>query len=54
VTPAAVLFDLDGTLVDTLPVCYLAFRRTLELAGAPAMTTVDLPDSGSTRVCGAT
>ena len=35
---AAVLFDLDGTLVDTLPVCYLAFRRALERAGAPSLT----------------
>src|SRR2546426_4557966 len=34
----AVLFDLDGTLVDTLPVCYLAFRGALERAGAPTMT----------------
>ena len=33
----AVMFDLDGTLVDTLPVCYLAFRRALERAGASPM-----------------
>src|SRR5437764_8388492 len=37
-TLAAVLFDLDGTLVDTLPICYLAFRGALEGAGAPTMT----------------
>jgi pyrophosphatase PpaX len=38
VTLAAVLFDLDGTLVDTLPICYLAFRGALEDAGAATMT----------------
>src|SRR5437867_12625634 len=37
-TLAAVLFDLDGTLVDTLPICYLAFRGALEGAGAPTVT----------------
>jgi HAD superfamily hydrolase (TIGR01549 family) len=26
----AFIFDLDGTLADTLPVCFVAFRRTLE------------------------
>jgi pyrophosphatase PpaX len=25
-----VIFDLDGTLADTLPVCFVAFRRTME------------------------
>jgi HAD superfamily hydrolase (TIGR01549 family) len=25
-----VIFDLDGTLADTLPVCFAAFRRTFE------------------------
>jgi phosphoglycolate phosphatase-like HAD superfamily hydrolase len=38
VTLTAVLFDLDGTLVDTLPICYLAFRGALERAGAATMT----------------
>jgi pyrophosphatase PpaX len=38
----AVMFDLDGTLVDTLPVCYLAFRRALERAGAPTMTDAEI------------
>jgi pyrophosphatase PpaX len=37
-----VLFDLDGTLVDTLPVCYLAFREALVRAGAPAMTDAEI------------
>ena len=41
-TLAAVLFDLDGTLVDTLPICYLAFRGALEGAGAPTMTDGDI------------
>lgn len=26
----AVIFDLDGTLADTLPLCILAFRRSIE------------------------
>ncbi len=25
-----ILFDLDGTLADTLPVCFIAFRQTIE------------------------
>jgi pyrophosphatase PpaX len=37
-TVAAVLFDLDGTLVDTLPICYVAFRRALEMGGAATLT----------------
>jgi phosphoglycolate phosphatase-like HAD superfamily hydrolase len=41
-TVAAVLFDLDGTLVDTLPVCYVAFRRAVEMAGAPTMTDSEI------------
>ena len=27
------IFDLDGTLVDTLPVCFVAFRRAVERLG---------------------
>jgi len=30
---AGALFDLDGTLVDTFAICYLAFRRAVERAG---------------------
>ena len=41
-TLAAVLFDLDGTLVDTLPICYLAFRGALERAGAPTLTDAEI------------
>ena len=36
------MFDLDGTLVDTLPVCYLAFRRALERVGAPSLTDAEI------------
>jgi pyrophosphatase PpaX len=33
---AGAIFDLDGTLVDTLPVCFAAFRRAVErLRGPP-------------------
>lgn len=34
--PNAVLFDLDGTLVDTLPDIHAVLRRTLEEAGRAA------------------
>jgi pyrophosphatase PpaX len=30
VTIAGVIFDLDGTLADTLPVCFAAFRETFQ------------------------
>jgi phosphoglycolate phosphatase-like HAD superfamily hydrolase len=39
---AAVLFDLDGTLVDTLPICYLAFRRAVDRSGGPSLSDADL------------
>jgi phosphoglycolate phosphatase-like HAD superfamily hydrolase len=33
---AGAIFDLDGTLVDTLPVCFAAFRRAFERLGGPS------------------
>lgn len=39
---AAVLFDLDGTLVDTLPICYLAFRRAVDRAGGPSLSDAQI------------
>src|SRR5207244_5815989 len=39
---AAVLFDLDGTLVNTLAVCYLAFRRALQRAGATPLSDAEI------------
>src|SRR5262249_22661150 len=33
---AGALFDLDGTLVDTFAICYLAFRRAVERSGGRA------------------
>jgi HAD superfamily hydrolase (TIGR01509 family) len=35
VRPAAILFDLDGTLVDTVPTRIAAWSRALEAAGLP-------------------
>ena len=32
------IFDLDGTLADTLPACYAAFRGTCERLDGPAYT----------------
>lgn len=32
------IFDLDGTLADTLPVCYAAFRSACERLDGPAYT----------------
>jgi HAD superfamily hydrolase (TIGR01509 family) len=40
--PAAVLFDLDGTLVDTLAICYLAFRRAVESAGGRTLGDAEI------------
>ena len=28
--PRAFLFDMDGTLADTLPLCIESFRKTIE------------------------
>ncbi len=33
--PRAVIFDCDGTLADTMPLHYGAWRQTLDLLGAP-------------------
>jgi phosphoglycolate phosphatase-like HAD superfamily hydrolase len=35
---AGAIFDLDGTLADTLPACYAAFRAACEGLGGPAYT----------------
>lgn len=40
--PAAVLFDLDGTLVDSLPDMHSAFNRFLGALGRPPVTPGDL------------
>lgn len=34
-TPGAILFDCDGTLADTMPLHYRAWRATLDGAGRP-------------------
>lgn len=34
-TPAAIIFDCDGTLADTMPLHYIAWRETLDSFGAP-------------------
>lgn len=35
--PAAAIFDCDGTLVDTMPIHFRAWRETLNAAGHPAV-----------------
>ena len=35
---AGAIFDLDGTLADTLPACYVAFRAACEGLGGPTYT----------------
>jgi phosphoglycolate phosphatase-like HAD superfamily hydrolase len=35
---AGAIFDLDGTLADTLPACYAAFRAACEGLGGPTYT----------------
>lgn len=37
-----VIFDLDGTLADTLPVCFAAFRRAFERLGAPVYSDAEI------------
>jgi phosphoglycolate phosphatase/pyrophosphatase PpaX len=38
----AVIFDLDGTLADTLPVSYAAFRRTIREASGATFTNGEI------------
>ena len=41
-TLKAVLFDLDGTLADTLPLCIEAFRRAVEPATGRSLTDAEI------------
>jgi phosphoglycolate phosphatase-like HAD superfamily hydrolase len=36
------IFDLDGTLVDTLPVCFVAFREACARVGAPVQSVAEI------------
>jgi HAD superfamily hydrolase (TIGR01509 family) len=38
-TPGGLIFDCDGTLADTMPLHYRAWRATLDQAGHPAIFT---------------
>ena len=38
-TPGGLIFDCDGTLADTMPLHYQAWRATLDRAGHPALFT---------------
>jgi phosphoglycolate phosphatase-like HAD superfamily hydrolase len=39
---AAALFDLDGTLVDTLAICYKAFRAAVFASNGPSLTDAEI------------
>jgi pyrophosphatase PpaX len=39
---AGAIFDLDGTLADTLPACYAAFRAACERLDGPAYTDAQI------------
>jgi phosphoglycolate phosphatase-like HAD superfamily hydrolase len=39
---AGAIFDLDGTLADTLPACYAAFRAACEQLGGPRYTDAEI------------
>jgi pyrophosphatase PpaX len=39
---AGAIFDLDGTLADTLPICFTTFRRALERLGEPSYTDAEI------------
>jgi pyrophosphatase PpaX len=41
-TLAGAIFDLDGTLADTLPICYVTFRRALERLDGPSYTDEEI------------
>ncbi len=41
-TLAGVIFDLDGTLADTLPACYAAFRSACTQLGGPDYTDAQI------------
>src|SRR5438093_4657961 len=41
-TLGAVLFDLDGTLADTRPVCFVAFRNAVRGSGGPALSDAEI------------
>jgi phosphoglycolate phosphatase-like HAD superfamily hydrolase len=39
---AGAIFDLDGTLADTLPACYAAFRAACDKLGGPRYTDAEI------------
>jgi phosphoglycolate phosphatase-like HAD superfamily hydrolase len=39
---AGAIFDLDGTLADTLPICFVTFRRALERLGGPSYSDAEI------------
>ena len=39
---AGAIFDLDGTLADTLPACFAAFRTACAKLGGPAYTDAQI------------
>jgi phosphoglycolate phosphatase-like HAD superfamily hydrolase len=41
----AVLFDLDGTIANTLPLCILAFRRSIEPLAGRSVTDQEIIDT---------
>jgi len=41
-TIGAALFDLDGTLADTLPLCYVAFSPVARSIARPALSDAEI------------
>ena len=41
-TLGAVLFDLDGTLADTLPLCYRSFRNAVSRSGGRVLSDAEI------------
>ena len=39
---AGAIFDLDGTLADTIPICFVTFRRALERLDGPSYTDTEI------------
>jgi phosphoglycolate phosphatase-like HAD superfamily hydrolase len=39
---AGAIFDLDGTIADTIPICYVTFRHTVEQFGGPSLSDAEI------------
>src|SRR6266542_4346387 len=45
-----VLFDLDGTLIDSVQLILESYRHTLAAHGLPPLSAAAVPDTGGTAI----